>query len=77
MERLDVSVEDGEQGQDSVLPPWLREGAYVTVGSSKAGTVRYVGEAQFAGGVWVGVELDTPAGRSAPPFFKADHVLCL
>lgn len=57
-------MEDEEHGQETVLPEWLREGAHVTVGSNKAGTVRYVGAAQFAEGVWVGVELDTPVGRS-------------
>ncbi|CAG03092.1 unnamed protein product, partial [Tetraodon nigroviridis] len=42
----------------------LREGARVTVGSSKAGTVRYVGAAHFAEGLWVGVELEAPAGKN-------------
>lgn len=65
-ERLEIFVEDEEHSQEKVLPHWLREGACVTVGSSKAGTVRYVGMAQFAEGVWVGVELDTPVGRSVP-----------
>lgn len=63
-ERLEIFVEGEEHGQESVLPQWLREGAWVTVGSSKAGTVRYVGVTHFAEGVWVGVELDTPVGRS-------------
>lgn len=61
-ERLEIFVEDEEQSQEKALPQWLREGAPVTVGSSKAGTVRYVGVAHFAEGVWVGVELDTPVG---------------
>lgn len=52
-----------ERNHDNTLPNWLIEGAYVTVGSNKAGTVRYVGVTQFAEGVWVGVELDTPVGR--------------
>ncbi|KAJ3592971.1 hypothetical protein NHX12_005309 [Muraenolepis orangiensis] len=30
----------------------------------KSGTVRYVGSAEFAAGVWVGVELDTPTGKN-------------
>lgn len=70
LERLEIFVEDEEQSQEPVLPPWLREGAYVTVGSNKAGTVRYVGAAQFAEGVWVGVELDTPGGGSVSEFQK-------
>lgn len=63
-ERLEIFVDDGDgRGHDDVPPDWLAEGAYVTVGSNKAGTVRYVGTTQFADGVWVGVELDTPVGK--------------
>lgn len=61
-ERLEIFVDDDERNHDDNLPDWLREGAYVTVGGNKAGTVRYVGVTQFAEGVWVGVELDTPVG---------------
>uniref|UniRef100_A0A8D0AN83 Kinesin family member 13B n=1 Tax=Sander lucioperca TaxID=283035 RepID=A0A8D0AN83_SANLU len=63
-ERLEISVDDEERSHDDVLPDWLTEGACVTVGSNKAGAVRYVGMTQFADGVWVGVELDTPVGKN-------------
>ncbi|XP_034413515.1 kinesin-like protein KIF13B isoform X3 [Cyclopterus lumpus] len=63
-ERLEIFMDDDECSQDDVLPDWLTEGAYVTVGSNKAGTVRYVGMTQFAEGLWVGVELDTPVGKN-------------
>ncbi|KAI1897823.1 hypothetical protein AGOR_G00087230 [Albula goreensis] len=63
LERLEITS-DSEEGQDDALPDWLKEGEYVTVGTSKSGTIRYVGPTDFAEGVWVGVELDTPAGKN-------------
>uniref|UniRef100_A0A8C3AN19 Kinesin family member 13B n=1 Tax=Cyclopterus lumpus TaxID=8103 RepID=A0A8C3AN19_CYCLU len=48
----------------AVLPDWLKEGEFVTVGNNKSGTVRYVGPADFAEGTWVGVELEVPAGKN-------------
>lgn len=50
--------------RDAELPHWLRVGESVTVANSKCGTVRYVGHTDFSEGIWVGVELDTPAGQS-------------
>ncbi|XP_037835818.1 kinesin-like protein KIF13B isoform X2 [Kryptolebias marmoratus] len=63
-ERLEILVDEDERSHDDVLPDWLAEGACVTVGSNKTGTVRYVGTTQFADGIWVGVELDTPVGKN-------------
>lgn len=63
-ERLEIFVDDDKCNHNDVLPNWLTEGAHVTVGSNKAGTVRFVGLTQFAEGVWVGVELDTPVGKN-------------
>jgi len=32
--------------------------------SNRAGTVRFCGQTEFAGGVWVGIQLDDPVGRN-------------
>ncbi|XP_028461510.1 kinesin-like protein KIF13B isoform X2 [Perca flavescens] len=58
-------ISDSEEGDAAaVLPDWLKEGEYVTVGNNKSGTVRYVGPTDFAEGTWVGVELEVPAGKN-------------
>ncbi|KTF79189.1 hypothetical protein cypCar_00014510 [Cyprinus carpio] len=58
-ERLEM-LSDSEESLE--IPDWLKEDEYVSVGTNKTGTVRYVGPTDFAKGVWVGVELDVPAG---------------
>ncbi|XP_015252636.1 PREDICTED: kinesin-like protein KIF13B isoform X6 [Cyprinodon variegatus] len=75
-ERLEIFVDEDERSHDDVLPDWLTEGAYVTVGSNKAGTVRYVGTTRFADGVWVGVELDTPVGKNDGSVGGHRYFLC-
>lgn len=64
IESLEI-VSDPEEGDaaGTVLPDWLKEGEFVTVGTNKCGTVRFVGPTDFAEGIWVGVELEAPAGR--------------
>lgn len=61
LESLEI-ISDSE-GDAAVLPDWLKEGEFVTVGGNKSGTVRFVGPADFAEGTWVGVELEVPAGE--------------
>lgn len=39
-------------------------GDRVAVSGSKTGVIRYLGEADFAKGTWVGVELDEPLGKN-------------
>eukprot|EP00066_Takifugu_rubripes_P020766 XP_011610032.1 PREDICTED: kinesin-like protein KIF13B isoform X1 [Takifugu rubripes] len=65
LESLEI-ISDSEEGDAAaaVLPDWLKEGEFVTVGGNKSGTVRYVGPADFAKGTWVGVELEVPAGKN-------------
>lgn len=54
--------EEGDEAASAVLPDWLKEGEFVTVGTNKSGTVRFLGPTDFAEGTWVGVELEVPAG---------------
>lgn len=43
----------------------IQVGSRCRVGTNQiAGTVRFVGEAKFAEGIWVGVELDEPVGKN-------------
>uniref|UniRef100_A0A8C2IIY2 Kinesin family member 13Ba n=1 Tax=Cyprinus carpio TaxID=7962 RepID=A0A8C2IIY2_CYPCA len=59
LEKLEMTFKDEEPKELA----WLKVGGRVTVGSSKSGTVRYIGPTHFSEGVWVGVELDTPSGK--------------
>uniref|UniRef100_A0A8C3TT91 Kinesin family member 13B n=1 Tax=Catharus ustulatus TaxID=91951 RepID=A0A8C3TT91_CATUS len=60
-EKLEV-ISDSEDTNE--IPEWLKEGEYVTVGTNKTGTVRYIGPTDFQDGIWVGVELDLPSGKN-------------
>ncbi|NWZ71966.1 KI13B protein, partial [Acrocephalus arundinaceus] len=60
-EKLEV-ISDSEDANE--IPEWLKEGEYVTVGTNKTGTVRYIGPTDFQEGTWVGVELDLPTGKN-------------
>lgn len=59
-EKLEVTSDSEEANE---IPDWLKEGEYVTVGTNKTGTVRYVGPTDFQEGTWIGVELDLPSGK--------------
>lgn len=41
----------------------LKMGQVICIGDKKTGRIRYIGPADFAPGVWIGVELDTPSGE--------------
>lgn len=62
LEKLEILSDTEEGHEERALPDWLKEDEYITVGSNKNGTVRYIGPTDFADGIWVGVELDVPAG---------------
>ncbi|XP_033860064.3 kinesin-like protein KIF13B isoform X1 [Acipenser ruthenus] len=59
-----LAITSNSEEASECVPNWLKEGEYVTVGTNKSGTVRYVGHTDFADGIWVGVELDVPAGKN-------------
>ncbi|KAJ7382842.1 Kinesin-like protein kif13b [Desmophyllum pertusum] len=42
----------------------LKMGQVICVGDKKTGRIRYIGPTDFAPGVWIGVELDTPSGKN-------------
>uniref|UniRef100_A0A8B9LIZ8 Kinesin family member 13Ba n=1 Tax=Astyanax mexicanus TaxID=7994 RepID=A0A8B9LIZ8_ASTMX len=63
LEKLEITS-DVELGRNADLPRWLKVGESVTVAGSKCGTVRYIGLTDFSDGIWVGVELDSPAGKN-------------
>ncbi|XP_049319815.1 kinesin-like protein KIF13B isoform X3 [Astyanax mexicanus] len=63
LEKLEITS-DEELGRNADLPRWLKVGESVTVAGSKCGTVRYIGLTDFSDGIWVGVELDSPAGKN-------------
>ncbi|XP_072369445.1 kinesin-like protein KIF13B isoform X2 [Scyliorhinus torazame] len=61
-EKLEI-ISDSEEAVD-IVPEWLKEGEYVSVGTNKIGTVRYIGPTEFADGIWIGIELNVPAGKN-------------
>lgn len=50
-------------------------GARVLV-KEKEGTVQFLGNAEFAAGKWVGVELDTPDGKNSGAVQGRDYFPC-
>ena len=48
----------------SIIPDDLSVGDYVSIGDTRAGYLRYLGQTGFAKGVWCGVELKEPLGKN-------------
>ncbi|XP_027197078.2 kinesin-like protein KIF13A isoform X2 [Dermatophagoides pteronyssinus] len=47
------------------LPEWMQIGESVRVcPDSKLGTIGYIGQTEFAPGIWIGIILDTPIGKN-------------
>ncbi|KAH9525482.1 CAP-GLY domain-containing linker protein 1 [Bulinus truncatus] len=46
------------------MPGGVKVGDRVFVSGSKSGILRYIGETDFAKGIWAGVELDDPLGKN-------------
>ncbi|CAL8395190.1 unnamed protein product [Arctogadus glacialis] len=79
MERLEIISDSEDAGgtrSATPVPDWLKEGEYVAVGTNKTGTVRYVGPTDFAEGVWIGVELEVPAGKNDGSVAGRRYFLC-
>jgi len=58
----------------SGLPCWLRVGESVQIRPSySSGIVTFLGRTEFAGGLWVGIELDAPTGNLRQTTFKDYH----
>nr|XP_015213096.1 PREDICTED: kinesin-like protein KIF13A [Lepisosteus oculatus] len=57
-------------------PEWMAPGEHVCIGN-KTGTIHYVGAVDFAEGVWVGVELDLPAGKHDGTVHGREYFRCL
>uniref|UniRef100_A0A4W3IBF0 Kinesin family member 13A n=1 Tax=Callorhinchus milii TaxID=7868 RepID=A0A4W3IBF0_CALMI len=63
----------GEQGEP--IPSWVTPGELVSIGN-KIGTIRYVGAVDFSAGIWIGVELETPAGKHQGTIQGKEYFQC-
>ena len=52
-------------------------GDHVLVGGCKKGVIGYIGETQFAAGVWAGVILDSPVGKNDGSVAGTRYFTCM
>uniref|UniRef100_A0A0B7AJW1 CAP-Gly domain-containing protein n=1 Tax=Arion vulgaris TaxID=1028688 RepID=A0A0B7AJW1_9EUPU len=64
LSRVTAKVDTGLYKQMSLDTEIIEVGDRVVVAGQRKGTVRFIGEAQFAVGMWYGVELDRPVGKN-------------
>lgn len=51
---------------DVPVPDWVVLGESVLIRHyNSSGVIAYIGETDFAGGTWIGVELDAPKGKQS------------
>jgi len=60
-----TSSTSGDSQEQMAVPDWLRVGSTVLVQPGhQSACVKYIGQTEFAQGVWVGVTLDTAKGEN-------------
>lgn len=48
---------------DEIIPDWITVGESILIRPyNSSGVISFVGATEFAGGIWIGVELDAPTG---------------
>ncbi|XP_050554860.1 kinesin-like protein KIF13B isoform X14 [Spodoptera frugiperda] len=58
-------IGDDDSSECPVLQPWMCVGESVQLRlSSSTGVIAYAGPTHFAGGTWIGIELDAPTGKN-------------
>ncbi|XP_037034787.1 kinesin-like protein KIF13B isoform X4 [Bradysia coprophila] len=71
------SSERLEAHNDSPVPEWVIVGESVLIRPSNlSGVISFIGATHFQGGVWAGVELDTPTGKNDGTVQGIQYFVC-